>query len=809
MAPAKKKVSRKKVAVKKIAKGKAPVRKKRPTKKAPAKKAPTAKAPPKKQAAKKKVAKKKVAAKRPLQRKRPGPAPRARRATSKLQLTKKDLEQMTAKLREISIPAEIRAVFDAAGRGEQKGLVAAIRGLEPRRLEQLVGALDWTDELGLEALGKLEKLGKGYLEAIDSILQQKIPPAAIMLKCCCEPCIFPELCEMIKCLCRCCCGCGCCDWDEICLHRCRCCCCVLVYPGPTKFTPYRGCALEFTPDFKIKKEDCRIVIDLNGTKYYTKTQVDSLLSAKAERLVDLDDVDAGAALDGHVLIAVEDSGAITWYSMPADDLVALLTDGAIPWAKLDPSTIPAATVTTHASTHSDGASDAISHDDLAGLSATNHHDNVNDPTANQKAAMNGAASPSATNAFATMADVGGGAHAAEHQLGGSDVINVAGLSGVLADAQTPAAHAASHGAASTDPISHGNLAGIGATDHHSNANDPTANQKAAMNGAASPSATNAFATMADVGGGAHAAEHQLGGSDVINVAGLSGVLADPQTPASHAITAHTGTLGHGALGGVGATDHHSNANDPTANQKAAMNGAASPSATNVFATMADVGGGAHAAEHQLGGSDVINVAGLSGVLADPQTPASHAITAHTGTLSHGALGGVGATDHHNNANDPTTDQKAAMNAANAPNGTNAFATTNDIGTKADSAVVTPIAKVIKDVVLVDNAGSWEIPSDYNVADTGSLKIDYLPNLVAKLGGTTQALVTANVKRLGIEVEAYADAAMSTFSGPCWTAPGALGETAGKAHWDLEFKNADGSSYGTTDWKLLRVTAFLV
>lgn len=122
--------------------------------------------------------------------------------------------------------------------------------------------------------------------------------------------------------------------------------------------------------------------------------------------------------------------------------------------------------------------------------------------------------------------------------------------------------------------------------------------------------------------------------------------------------------------------------------------------------------------------------------------------------------------------------------------------------------VTPLEKVIKDVALVDNAGTDEIPADYNVGDTGSLKIEHLPNLVAKLGGTTQALVTANVMRLTIEVEAYAENTMATFSGPCWTAPGALGETTGKAHWALDFKNADGSSYSGVDWKLLKVTTYL-
>lgn len=60
------------------------------------------------------------------------------------------------------------------------------------------------------------------------------------------------------------------------------------------------------------------------------------------------------------------------------------------------------------------------------------------------------------------------------------------------------------------------------------------------------------------GGGAHATSHENGGADEINVAGLSGVLADPQTPASHATS------------------------------------------------------------HENGGADEINVAGLSGQLADAQ-----------------------------------------------------------------------------------------------------------------------------------------------------------------------------------------------
>lgn len=58
------------------------------------------------------------------------------------------------------------------------------------------------------------------------------------------------------------------------------------------------------------------------------------------------------------------------------------------------------------------------------------------------------------------------AHHARHENGGADEISVTGLSGVLADPQTPAAHATSHGAAGGDPVSVTALAGFpgGTTD---------------------------------------------------------------------------------------------------------------------------------------------------------------------------------------------------------------------------------------------------------------------------------------------------------------------------------------------------------
>lgn len=65
-------------------------------------------------------------------------------------------------------------------------------------------------------------------------------------------------------------------------------------------------------------------------------------------------------------------------------------------------------------------------------------------------------------ALGIMAPPGGppAAHAASHQNGGSDEVNVAGLSGLLADPQTPAAHASSHEDGGSDELDLTNLAAL-------------------------------------------------------------------------------------------------------------------------------------------------------------------------------------------------------------------------------------------------------------------------------------------------------------------------------------------------------------
>ena len=64
--------------------------------------------------------------------------------------------------------------------------------------------------------------------------------------------------------------------------------------------------------------------------------------------------------------------------------------------------------------------------------------------------------------FVTIGGTGAsiGAHATSHQNGGSDEINVTGLSGLLADGQTPLAHKTSHQDGGSDEISVAGLSGL-------------------------------------------------------------------------------------------------------------------------------------------------------------------------------------------------------------------------------------------------------------------------------------------------------------------------------------------------------------
>lgn len=152
----------------------------------------------------------------------------------------------------------------------------------------------------------------------------------------------------------------------------------------------------------------------------------------------------------------------TWLAIGTPDTTGALYGGALATPLRDIIVVDSWGVEAHKTSHQVGGSDELSVAGLSGLLVT-------------------AQTPIA--------------HKTSHQVGGSDAISVAGLSGLLATAQTPIAHKTSHQLAGTDELSVAGLSGLLAT-----AQTPIA----------------------------HKTSHQLAGADAINVVGLSGLLADPQ-----------------------------------------------------------------------------------------------------------------------------------------------------------------------------------------------------------------------------------------------------------------------------------------
>lgn len=258
------------------------------------------------------------------------------------------------------------------------------------------------------------------------------------------------------------------------------------------------------------------------------------------------------------------------------------------------------------------------------------HSNANDPSADQKAALAGTSgTPSDTNKYVTNDD------------------------SRMTNARTPSSHGneahSSTFVTQTEITNSISTHAGNATVHHSNANDPTGDQKAALAGTSgTPSSTNKYVTDGD------------------------SRLSDARTPTSHGNDKHSATyvtqteINTSISTHAGsATAHHSNVNDPSSDQKAALAGTSgTPSGTNKYVTNAD------------------------SRLSDARTPTSHthpnteitglgdSSTKNVGT----ATGTVAAGDDarfHSNANDPTSDEKAALAGTGTPSGTNKYVTNDD------------------------------------------------------------------------------------------------------------------------------------
>ena len=120
--------------------------------------------------------------------------------------------------------------------------------------------------------------------------------------------------------------------------------------------------------------------------------------------------------------------------------------------------------------------------------------------------------------------------------------------------------------------------------------------------------------------GLHAATHEDGGADEIDVGGLSGALADPQDS--------------GSLQGMPVQDHA-----PLDDEILVWNDGA-----GYWEPIAFPDPNAHAGSHENGGGDEIDVGGLSGLLADGQTPLGHHASHENGGTDEIDLQGLSGMD---------------------------------------------------------------------------------------------------------------------------------------------------------------------
>jgi hypothetical protein len=213
-------------------------------------------------------------------------------------------------------------------------------------------------------------------------------------------------------------------------------------------------------------------------------------------------------------------------------------------------------------------------------------------------------------------------HAAQHEEGMSDELNVDGLHGRLTDAQTPTGHKATHQAAGSDALDVTGLPGILAdgqpiADHHES--------------------------------------HEDGGGDEMNVDNLHGELYNLQKTKIHGNEKHDPNFASSTdlsnhLADTTAVHAVATNLEQTANKGAASGYAGLDAQAHVpdkqLATVPQGGNSAlaltlgsgwsyalptiHAQDHQVDGTDELDVDGLSGELADPQTPKGHHVSHEPG-----------------------------------------------------------------------------------------------------------------------------------------------------------------------------------
>jgi hypothetical protein len=250
----------------------------------------------------------------------------------------------------------------------------------------------------------------------------------------------------------------------------------------------------------------------------------------------------------------------------------------------------------------------------------------------------------------------------------------------------------------------------------------------------------------------HATSHENGGGDEISVAGLSGVLADPQPPIIGA-TSTTAVAGNDARLTDARTplSHTHVPGDVTGTAVVTADSRLSDARTPT----------AHKTSHQNGGSDEIDVTGLSGVLADPQPPiigsgATEAVAGNDSRLTNARTPTAHATSHNSGGSDALAIDAAAGTGSLRTLGTSSTsacagndARLSDARVPTTVAAAWPVGSVFTSVVSTNPAtllgfGTWAAFATGRVLvgiDAGQTEFD----VVKETGGAkTHTLSTAEI-----------------------------------------------------------------
>jgi hypothetical protein len=256
-------------------------------------------------------------------------------------------------------------------------------------------------------------------------------------------------------------------------------------------------------------------------------------------------------------------------------------------------------------------------------------------------------------------------HATFHEFGGGDAINVAGLSGELADPQPPKTHGTTHQFGESDPFNVGGLSG-----ELADPQPPKAHKASHITGGAdeidgaTETTSGLVNTLAQTWAGiktftatpvgpstAPTTDYQLANKKYVDDATAAAIIlqgewdADTNTPDITGTTTsgyawRVTVAGSTNLGGITDWDIGDLAVKTASGWLKIDNTDVSAvwgNITGILSNQTDLQSAldgkastTHAATHANGGPDEINVAGLSGELADPQPPKTHATTHQDG-----------------------------------------------------------------------------------------------------------------------------------------------------------------------------------